>query len=436
METRDPFDDTPRLQEDGGMFSGECVVELSDAGQRRAPDLPPAKEEKPASRPAPEPTAQDELAVQDAYFAGLKPAGGEGGERRPEPMRFITLEDAAKLESGDYAIKRLFPAQGVAMVFGEPACFKSFTVLAAAVHISEGWTFGGRRVRKRPVYYLALEGAGGLGKRIQAFKAWTRKTGKPELKGDFRFWTHGFALGDDEQCDALIDAVLAAGHRGAVIVIDTLSQATLGLDENSSQMAEAVGNATRIADAVGGLVLLIHHVGKNPANGPRGHSSLMGNVDCAVFAHKDGKGKMQAGWTVHKAKDDAEGQIVNFKIAVFELGLDSDGETVTSCAAEAFEQERKAEAKAPYGGLMKAESNAAKAFEAFREAATENGSGRSATLEEWRAVYYRNSTAEPNSKRSQFNTDRKTLVSKGILRVENDVYTVNEIVVQGFDEWL
>lgn len=380
------------------------------------------------------PTAQDELNVQTAYFAGMKPVE-TSGVKAVQPMEFISLEEASKLASADYTIKRLFPGQGVVLIFGEPACFKSFTVFSAAAHISEGWEFGGRRVRKRPVYFLALEGAGGLARRIQAFKAWARKTGKPEMTGVFRFWTHGFALHKWAQCQALIKAILDAGHQGAVVIVDTLSQSCLGVDENSSDMAVAVGNATRIADAIGGLVLLLHHTGKDSTKGPRGHSSLMGNVDGAIFAHKS-KGGRRATWTVHKAKDDAEGQALNFRIHVFELGLDSDGETVTSCAAEAFEPEPKTEAKPPYGGLMKPDSNAAKAFEAFREAATENGSGCSATLEEWRDVYYRNSTAEPNSKRSQFSTDRKTLTDKlHILRAENDVYTVNEIVVQGFDEW-
>ncbi|MCR5258301.1 MAG: helicase RepA family protein [Desulfovibrio sp.] len=386
------------------------------------------------SRPQTHPQEPDDLAVQDAYFAGLKPADGSNADA-VQPMQFISFQEAAKLESGDYTIKRLFPAQGVVLLFGEPACFKSFTVLSAAAHISEGWRFGGRRVRKRPVYYLALEGSGGLARRIQAFKAWARKTGKPEMKGTFLFWTHGFRLNKWADCQRLCDSILAAGHKGATVVVDTLSQSCLGIDENSSQMAEAVGNAAKIADAIGGLLVAVHHVGKDSTKGPRGHSSLMGNVDGAIFAHKS-KGKMRATWTVHKAKDDAEGQTLSFKLHVFELGLDADGEKVTSCAAEAFEPEQKTEVKPAYGGLMKPDSNAAKAFEAFREAVAENGSGRSATLEEWREVYYRNSSAEPNSKRSQFSTDRKTLTDKlCILRVENDVYTVNDIVVQGFDEW-
>lgn len=434
MASRDPFDDRPELPD------GADIHELA-AAEGCPQDFLPAQEAQktqPASprtpKAKPEQETQDELAVQDAYFASLKPADGSGADA-VQPMQFISFQEAAKLESGDYTIKRLFPAQGVVLLFGEPACFKSFTVLSAAAHISEGWRFGGRRVRRRPVYYLALEGAGGLGRRIQAFKAWTRKAGMPEMRGVFQFWTHGFALNKWADCQRLCDSILDAGHKGAVVIVDTLSQSCLGVDENSSDMAVAIGNAAKMADAIGGLVLLIHHVGKDSTRGPRGHSSLMGNVDGAIFAHKAGKGRMQAGWTVHKAKDDAEGQELSFKIHVFKLGLDSDGEEVTSCAAEAFAPERKAEDRPPYGGLLKPGSNAALAFEAFREAAAEAGGGRSVELEAWREVYYRRSTAEPHSKRSQFSTDRKKLVELGILKAENDIYTVDGIFAEGLGEW-
>ena len=232
---------------------------------------------------------QDELALRKACFAGMKPVEGSGVEA-VQPMKFETLEDVAKMKSEGYTIKWLLPAQGVVLLYGESGSMKSFSMFSCGVHISEGWSFDGRRVKRRPVYYLSLEGAGGQSKRIRGFKKKAQELGKPELKGDFRFWLHGFALNNPDRCKELIQAILDAGHQGAVVIIDTLSQSTVGLDENSSQMAEAISNATMIADAIGGLVVLIHHLGKDTSKGPRGHSSLVGNVDCAISVTKDNGG--------------------------------------------------------------------------------------------------------------------------------------------------
>ena len=366
--------------------------------------------------------AQDELAEQDAYFDGLKPAGS-GAAETAEPMRFITLEEAASMWDTDYTVKRLLPPRGVVLLYGEPACGKSFSIFSAAVHISEGWPLGNHRVRKKPVYYLALEGSGGLGKRIRAFNAWAQKESKPPLQGVFLFWTHGFALNKWAECQSLCDTINGAGHSGAVVIIDTLSQSTLGLDENSSDMAVAIGNATKIADTIGGLVVLVHHVGKDATRGPRGHSSLVGNVDGAIQAAKASKGH-GVEWTVKKSKDEAEGHVVGFKLLVFEVGTDTDGDIVTSCAAEPCQTEKPEAAQgSALSGILKRGSAEDRCLQTFvlavHEVKTEE-----VPLEAWRKVYYAKSTAEPDSKRALFNRERGNLVKLGVLSVDNDVYSI------------
>ncbi len=390
-------------------------------------DLVPAAESE--SRPADFSPAQEaELASQDAYLSDLRPAEGSG-VKVVQPMSFMSLEEASKLNSTDYTIKWLLPARGVVLIYGEPAVGKSFTMLSTGIHIAECWTFGGRRVRRRPVYILSLEGSGGLGKRIQAFKAWARMKGKPELKGDVRFCTQGFALNDPDQCDALIKAIIDAGHQGAVVIIDTLSQATVGLDENSSQMAEAISNATRIAETIGGLVVLVHHVGKVAANGPRGHSSLMGNVDCAIYVRKAPVGK-GAEWTVTKSKDDADGQTVGFKLHIVELGLDADGDKVTSCAAEPCLPSKPEKSEKPKASavaeVLKPRSAADRCFKTFLTALHEVKT-EGVHLEDWRPFYYAKSTASSqHSKSSQFSAQRNQLVELGVLTVDNDVYSLTQ----------
>lgn len=427
MASSDPFRDVPEIPD------AEADLMAAAMAEGCPQDFPPAQEARPATKtptaaakprrqakkkPEPQPTAQDELAVQTAYFAGMKPVE-TSGVKAVQPMEFATLEDVSKMISAGYTVKWLLPAQGVVLLYGESGSLKSFSMFSCGVHISEGWSFDGRRVKRRPVYYLSLEGAGGQGKRIRGFKAWARSAGKPELNGDFRFWLHGFALKEPDQCKALIKAILDAGHQGAVVIIDTLSQGTLGIDENSSDMAIPIGNATWIADAIGGLVILIHHLGKDTSKGPRGHSSLVGNVDCAISVTKDGEGVL---WTVKKSKDDADGQTVWFKKHIIDLGLDEDGDPVTTCVTEPSQRERpKGSAVAE---VLKPNSAADKCFKTFL-AALHEVKTEGVHVNEWRPFYYESSTADsPNTKRNGFTRARNKLVELGVLAVHNDVYTL------------
>jgi len=413
--------------------AGELGTPLSgrkEAGQTPPPAKAASTAKRPqrrsAPKPAPKPTAttpQDDFAVQEAYFASLKRIDDTQTKPAFDPSRFLTWEQASQLPTSDYTVKGVLPAQGVALLSGQPAVGKSFTMLSSLAHVSEGWPLCGRRVKKRPVVYLSLEGSGGLGKRIQAFRAWTKATGKPEMKGTFLFWTHSFKLDDQGYCDALIKALLDAGLQGAVVCIDTLSQSLGSTDENSSDIAAAIGKATQIAEAIGGLVLLIHHLGKDTSRGPRGHSSLVGNVDCAISVTKDGSGR-DVLWTVTKSKDDADGQTVGFKLHVIELGLDADGDEVTSCAAEPCRPERPEKPKASaVAGVLKPGSAAEKCFNTFLKALHE-AKTEGVHVDAWRPLYYKESTADPKSKKGLFHTYRGKLVDMGVLSVDDDVYTL------------
>lgn len=72
--------------------------------------------------------------------------------------------------------------------------------------------------------------------------------------------------------------------RGRVLcVIDSLTAITPGADENTREMADHMALLTRVSEATGCAILLLHHEGKPPQDGPRaahlrarGHSSIQG----------------------------------------------------------------------------------------------------------------------------------------------------------------
>ena len=76
---------------------------------------------------------------------------------------------------------------------------------------------------------------------------------------------------------------------GAVVFIDTLNRAAPTADENSSKdMGEILEAAKRLQSLTGGLVVLVHHTGKDATKGLRGHSSLFAALDAAVEVSRDG----------------------------------------------------------------------------------------------------------------------------------------------------
>ena len=73
--------------------------------------------------------------------------------------RFDTIKPDA---SASYLVKGLVPSAGLAVVWGEPKCGKSFWTFDLLMHVSLGWDYRGRRVKAGAIVYCALEGAQGV----------------------------------------------------------------------------------------------------------------------------------------------------------------------------------------------------------------------------------------------------------------------------------
>ena len=138
-----------------------------------------------------------------------------------------------------------------------------------------------------------------------------------------------FALTEPQDVDDLAAAVLTLGA-GAVVILDTLNRAAPGVDENApdamGRILEAAKTLQRLTD---GLVVLVHHTGKDATRGMRGHTSLFAALDAAVEVVRE-VGRRE--WKVAKAKDGADGAAHPFRLEVVDLGEDDEGEPVTSCA--------------------------------------------------------------------------------------------------------
>ena len=250
--------------------------------------------------------------------------GSELGELKGS--YFLSRDDLDALPPLSWTIRGVLPEEGLAAIYGEPGSGKSFLALDLAARISTGspcWF--GHQIFQRDVIYVALEGGRGIKQRVAA---WDYINGTRADRIKFRL--NGFTLLSDIDVATFIDAVSAENEGAAVIIIDTLAQATPGADENAGKdMGLVLQAAQQIAAAARGLVILIHHSGKDSSRGLRGHSSLNGAMDAVISVERN-KLTGRRSWSVTKMKDAEDGAKGNFILEEVDLGPDNFGGRITS----------------------------------------------------------------------------------------------------------
>lgn len=228
-----------------------------------------------------------------------------------------------------WLLQGVLPSVGLAVLYGPSGSGKSFLALAVACAIAAGCQrWFGLRITKAPVMYVCLEGEAGMGKRIKAWKLHHNQPFPPALQ----FITQPFHLMSDDDISGLAKTIVAAQGAGGVVIIDTLSRAAPGEDENSPiDMGNIIAASSKLQSLIGGLVLLVHHTGKDVTKGMRGHTSLYAALDGAIETTKSNG---HFSWSVAKSKDDVTGNAYRFRLKVIHTGFDDEGHEITSCVAE------------------------------------------------------------------------------------------------------
>lgn len=243
----------------------------------------------------------------------------------PQRFRLMTAEELAALPPVRWRVRGVLPQEGIAAVFGPSGSGKSFLVLDMLAAIAAGWCWFGCRVKPCPVLYVGLEGEAGIAQRIQAHQ---KKHGR--LAPGFRFLLQSLDIRKPDDRADLVATARAAGCAGGVLVIDTLNRAAPGADENdAAAMGAIIASLKALQTELGGLVLAVHHTGKDATKGLRGHSSLHAALDAALEVTRT---EDRREWRTAKAKDGSDDQGHPFRLEVVELGTDEDGEPITSCA--------------------------------------------------------------------------------------------------------
>ena len=323
--------------------------------------------------------------------------------------RLMTAKELSKLPPVLWAVRGILPAEGLAAIYGAPGSGKSFMAFDLLASIACGATWFGNKTNKRPVTYVALEGEAGISQRVAAHEA--RHGALPRT---VRFATQPLNLLTPQDIADLSSAINAAGGRGGILCIDTLNRASSGTDENDSKdMGRIISAAKQVQDLIGGLVILVHHSGKDTSKGLRGHSSLHAALDAAIEVSKNAQ---QHSWRVTKSKDGRDDQSGAFRLEIVSLGLDADSEETTSCVVVPLDGVRLM--------LKPFSTTTRQAVDSYLAIAPTLGDwqhGRlvGVPLLAWRDEYYRTCTSETDDgRRKAFKRARDDLSRRGDLKVD------------------
>jgi hypothetical protein len=130
------------------------------------------------------------------------------------------------------------------------------------------------------------------------------------------------------------------------VIIDTQARVTVGLKENdATDMGIFVAAVAAIKMATGAAVMPLHHTGRNGQDA-RGSSALDGAQDTelkVVALPQPLCGELR----MDKQKDLAEGRPIPLRFRVHTVGVDEDGEPVTSLALMSADAWREAASEQP-----------------------------------------------------------------------------------------
>ena len=267
--------------------------------------------------------------------------------------RIFTLSDATPVLKSSYLIKGWLGRSQMSVIYGPSNVGKSFFCLDMAFSVAAGGEWNGSRVRGGPVLYLATEGGQAFRNRVYALK---------QVKGvdDAPLFVRPSPIDllraevDLPALTELIKEITERAGEPALIVVDTLSRAMAGGNENGPEdMTRFIGNLDVLRELTGAHIMVVHHSGKDTAAGARGHSSLRAASDTEIELELADDGLKLVKTT--KQRDMEPKPPLGFKLGVLELGNDEDGDPVTTAFIEVVDDEdvKEASGKKKLGGNQK-----------------------------------------------------------------------------------
>ncbi|MCX7035810.1 MAG: AAA family ATPase [Proteobacteria bacterium] len=344
-----------------------------------------------------------------AAGAGADAAGAEASADAASSPRYklLTAAEMAGRPPVEWLVSGVLPRTGLAAIYGPSGSGKSFLALDMFCAIDRGVPWFGRKTKKAPITYICLEGAAGLGQRMAAY---LKRFGT--LSSQIRVVVQPMNLLTAADVADMAHAILTAGMAGGVVCIDTLNRASPGADENAPKdMGQIIYAAQQLQLLVGGVVVLVHHTGKDESRGLRGHTSLAASLDAAIGVSRT---KTERTWFIGKSKDGNDDLEGTWQLETITLGTDEDGETISSCVVQP--------ASSPAWPSLQPLSAYAKQAVAAYQACSATVGGKGVHIDLWREAFYQSTTATTDAaRRKAFQRARDELSERGLLVVDGDL---------------
>lgn len=236
--------------------------------------------------------------------------------------------DLTVLSGGQWLIKGVLPrSRDPIILFGASGAGKSFLALDLCAAVARGVDWRGCRTKRGRALYIAAEGGTNIVKRLQAY---SDHHGLDRATLDIDLITAAPNLLEQDDVTEVVKSLAAFGPYD-LVVIDTLAQVTPGANENAGEdMGPVLANLKAIQNATGATVIAVHHAGKDLSRGSRGWSGIKAAAEAQLEVVRD-EDSGQRYMRVEKMKDGEDGAKYGFKLEILQVGVDEDGDAITSC---------------------------------------------------------------------------------------------------------
>lgn len=295
-------------------------------------------------------------AMREAFQAALESGLGDREAERDsaqassqrqadgDPLAGFVFDGDASLEPPPMLVKKLVPRDGTCFIGGQSGAGKTFAAIDLAVSLASGEPFFGHKVAERVgVAIFAAEGASTIASRVTVAR-------NHKAHGEILpiTWLGAVPnLADAREVKAMVqrlravDARFRADHdvRLGAVICDTLAASFSLNDENdNSEAAKAIRAMKIMSDALGVVVLPVHHFGKAAETGLRGASAWRAGCDTvlSVLADRDQTTGACSNRRIAltKSRVGEEGWVAPFELRFVALGEDEDGEEFGACYVE------------------------------------------------------------------------------------------------------
>jgi hypothetical protein len=253
----------------------------------------------------------------------------------PATLNATRAHELAGVNEAFDFVEGLLGVGASSLIYGPSNVTKTFLVLDLVACVATGRPFRDElEVDQGAVLFLALEGRGGMVNRLEALRRRELITAETPLFVSFDHVELTSGTYGQRVAETCRKIEREEGVSFKLIVIDTLSRAMGGGDENSGRdMMIAVGEIDLIRGETGAHVMIVHHSGKDETRGARGSSTLRAAVDTEIELSRP-EGSLIATARVTKQRDFTIGPPMPFSLEVVELGADRRGNPITSCVVK------------------------------------------------------------------------------------------------------